>query len=135
MPLLGFKPYLVPLIQSGAKPFTLRLPRLDGRDPKVHQTLYLYTGLRTRECRKIGEVRCFFAAPCWLLYNWIAVGDWPVIVLPGQLETFAQLDGFKDYAEFCRFHGVKDGMKKRLVNLIAWQPEKEISGRIFKVTA
>ena len=37
---------------------TIRARRKDGHDPKPGDTLYLYTGMRTKACRKLGEVRC-----------------------------------------------------------------------------
>ena len=37
---------------------TIRAFRKDGRDPKVGDTLYLYTGMMHKNCIKLGEVKC-----------------------------------------------------------------------------
>jgi len=60
MPALNFQARFAPLVEAGKKRQTIRAPRKDGRDPKAGQTLYLYTGMRTKDCRKLlnGEVKC-----------------------------------------------------------------------------
>lgn len=58
MPLLGFKKQFAPLVESGAKRQTIRAKRRDGRNPHPGDTLYLYTGLRTKQCRKLGAAKC-----------------------------------------------------------------------------
>lgn len=58
MPALNFKKQFAPLVESGGKRQTIRARRKDGRDPRPGQTLYLYTGMRTQVCRKLGEVEC-----------------------------------------------------------------------------
>ena len=58
MPALNFQKWSAPLVESGEKRQTIRAYRKDGRDPKVGDTLYLYTGMRTKACRKLGEVVC-----------------------------------------------------------------------------
>jgi len=55
MPQLGFQNQFAPLVESGEKRQTIRAYRKDGRDPKVGDRLYLYTGMRTKQCRKLGE--------------------------------------------------------------------------------
>ncbi len=51
MPAWNFKTRFADLVVSGAKVHTIRAPRKDGRLPKVGDPAYLYTGMRTRECR------------------------------------------------------------------------------------
>jgi hypothetical protein len=66
MPALNFMPQFVERIEIGlrdpedarAKTHTIRAPRKDGRDPKVGDTLYLYTGLRQKGARRIGVATC-----------------------------------------------------------------------------
>ena len=73
MPLLGFRPHFVRAVENGVaaarrsplphrdvapKRQTIRALRRDGRDPEVGDTLYLYTGLRTKAVRSLGEVKC-----------------------------------------------------------------------------
>lgn len=56
--LLGFKERFVTPITSGRKDQTIRLERADRKRPTVGETLYLYTGLRTKHCRRIGIATC-----------------------------------------------------------------------------
>lgn len=58
MPAINFKKQFAPAVESGEKRQTIRARRQDGRDPVAGQTLYLYTGIRTKGCRKLGEVTC-----------------------------------------------------------------------------
>ena len=56
MPLLGFQKQFAPLVESGEKRQTIRAHR---KRPFVKgDRLYLYTGLRTKQCRKLGEAVC-----------------------------------------------------------------------------
>ena len=57
MPALNFQARFAPLVESGEKTQTIRKHRKDGRDPKVGDRLVLYTGMRTKQCRKLGEGR------------------------------------------------------------------------------
>ena len=58
MPALNFQAQFAGLVERGEKTQTIRAYRKDGRDPKPGQTLYLYTGQRTKQCRKMGEAVC-----------------------------------------------------------------------------
>ncbi len=58
MPAFNFQKQFAGRIRSGLKSQTIRAARKDGRDPKPGDTLYLYTGMRTKECRKIKTVTC-----------------------------------------------------------------------------
>ena len=55
MPALNFQKQFAPKVESGEKRQTIRALRKDGRDPKTGDTLYLYTGMRTKSCRKLRE--------------------------------------------------------------------------------
>lgn len=113
MPLLGFQSQFAAPILAGSKTQTLRQPRKDGRDPKAGDTLYLYTGLRTKTCRKLGEARCTQA-----FYVFLSLASFRVVRGPRgalsagpdalritrcgvglnrrQLLEFARRDGFND---------------------------------------
>lgn len=56
MPTLNYKKQFAPLVVSGEKKQTIRVMR--KRPFKVHDTLYHYTGLRTKQCQKLGESIC-----------------------------------------------------------------------------
>ena len=96
MPLLGFKKQFAPLVEAGLKTQTSRAKRRDGRNPKPGDKLYLYTGLRTKACRKIGECVCKSVQEITL--NWRGVclaGRW---LTAEEQETLAHADGFSCFA-------------------------------------
>jgi hypothetical protein len=49
--------------EAPVKRQTIRKARRDGRDPKAGDTLQLFTGMRTKKCRRLGEVQCREACP------------------------------------------------------------------------
>lgn len=56
MPALNFKKQFAQDVEFGVKRQSVRAPRKDGRPHcKVGDTLKLYTGMRTKECRLLGE--------------------------------------------------------------------------------
>ena len=58
MPALNYKPEIAAAYESGAKLHTIRTRRKDNRNPRPGQTLFQYTGQRTKKCRKLGEDVC-----------------------------------------------------------------------------
>jgi len=126
MPALNFKTKFAPAILAGKKPFTLREPRKDGRDPKLGEPLYLFTAMRTKQCRKFAEKPCRFAVTISLGWREVTIGGLKTLREWKELDTFSQLDGFKNYAEFCLFHQVKFGMTDKPMKLIAWVTKQEL---------
>jgi len=109
MPLLGFKAQFVPAIENGLdeiagrplshegvrpKRQTIRAVRRDGRDPRAGDTLYLYTGLRQKGARKLGEARCTETLVLQIrdrLDSWAINGHY---IGPKDRRELAQRDGF-----------------------------------------
>jgi hypothetical protein len=120
MPQLGFKKQLAPKVLSGEKPFTLRNLRLDRRDPKTGDMLYMFTGLRTKECQKFGEKLCRFAVNIKLSFNLVQIPNLRQINDPAKLELFSRFDGFDNYETFKKFHRIIPGMSPKEMRLIAW---------------
>ena len=56
MPAFSFKERFIPLLKDGSKCQTIRLKRKGQAKPG--DTIYLYYGLRTKSCIKIGEGIC-----------------------------------------------------------------------------
>jgi len=67
--------------------------------------LQIYTGMRTKECRKLGEATCTDVTPITLDGNHIILGpdDDYTILSPPNREEFARADGFEDFAAMRRF--------------------------------
>ncbi len=60
MPALNFHSRFAPLVESGLKRQTIRATR--KRPIRVGDTLFLYTGMRTKHCRRLMVARCSFVA-------------------------------------------------------------------------
>ena len=69
MPALSFKKQFADDVESGKKRQTIRARRKDCRNPQPGQTLYLYTGMRTTSCRKLGEAECLSSEPITIEEN------------------------------------------------------------------
>lgn len=117
MPALNFKKEFAPFVEAGledhthfqAKRQTIRARRKDGRDPKEGQQLFLYTGMRTQVCRKLGEAECKSVQQFTIEENLaIYVGTHCLTV--GEEEEMAKRDGFKNRGEFLDFFRKTHGL-------------------------
>lgn len=52
---LNFEAQFADDVEDGRKRRTIRAPRKDGRNPKAGDKAHLYTGMRQKGCRKLGE--------------------------------------------------------------------------------
>lgn len=100
----SFKKQFAPLILSGNKVTTVRAPRKDGKVPKPQERLHLFTGMRTKQCRKIGDRICRSVSAISIC----DIGEGLVIVNgsglePEEREPLANRDGFKSWAEMLAF--------------------------------
>lgn len=99
MPALNFKKEFVEAIKDGYKAQTIRATR--KKPIEVGDTLYLYTGMRAKECEKIGEVVCGAVRE-------VEITDIGVMLdgrylTPSQVYALAIHDGFKDTESFLKF--------------------------------
>lgn len=58
MPALGFQSQHVSPVLVGAKPFTMRRPRIDHKDPRVGDALHLFKNWRQPDMEKFATARC-----------------------------------------------------------------------------
>lgn len=123
MPALNFQKQFAADVESGKKCQTIRALRKDGRDPKPGERLFLYTGMRTKACRKLGEVEC--RAVDRVVIGPSGIGfEGPSFIEPLArtsvgADIAAKEDGFENFAEmrawFEKVHGLPfDGL------LIRW---------------
>lgn len=123
MPLLNFQSRFAPLVESGEKRQTIRAHRKDGRDPKVGDRLFLYTGARTKECRKLGESGCVRAERIEIGSKGSIVlgfaGRFPVTLNERSRERFARADGFESWTELVGWFEATHGLPFRGL-LIEW---------------
>ena len=108
MPALNFQKRFAHLVESGQKCQTIRAPRIDGKpNACIGDTLYLYTGMRTKGCRKLGKAICAKTSQVVITHDWrILVNG--ILVKDG--DGFARADGFSDMTEmfdwFHKTHGL-----------------------------
>lgn len=117
MPALNFKAQFADDVEFGSKRQTVRAPRKDGRDHcKVGDTIKLYTGMRTKACRLLGEAKVTSIRKIWM--------DGVSMTLDGQHvpsavydrhspmtdNEFAEADGFDSFMDmadwFRNVHGL-----------------------------
>ena len=101
MPALNFQKRFAPDVELGKKRQSIRACRRDGRNPRQGQTLYLYTGQRTRGCRKLREDICKSSEIITIDENYIYVAGH--ILTDKECLQMAIADGFPDVQEFRAF--------------------------------
>ena len=95
---------------------TIRRPR---KIPiNIGDRLYLYTGLRTKQCKKLGEGICIETRPIQLTDIGIIIdGD---LIPRAQADLIAQLDGLDNYIDLKWWFKIKTGEIRDMV-LIRWR--------------
>lgn len=127
MPLLGFQSRFAPLVESGEKRQTIRAYRKDGRDPKPGDRLYLWTGLRTKGARKLGEATAVRVLAVVVHRDgfeareddgWAELSPRPAVRL-GSRTAFARRDGFESWPAMREWFRSTHGLPFRGL-LIEW---------------
>ena len=109
MPALNFKKQFAPLVESGVKRQSIRADRKDGRNPHAGETLYLYTGQRTKYCRKLREETCLSVENIAIEPGYrIAVGVRELSVR--EVNQMTKADGFATFLEFFDFFRAVHGL-------------------------
>ncbi len=118
MPALNFMKQFAEDVEWGIKRQTVRALRKDGRAHcKVGDRLRLYTGMRTKGCRLLGEATVLSVEPVLIEGTCMSVNGTPLFssILsrdqPGQTDNeFAEADGFGGFMEmadwFQQIHGL-----------------------------
>lgn len=99
MPSLNFKQRFVTLIESGQKRQTIR--KIRKRRFRAGDPLYLFTGMRTAKCRRLGTRRCVSALHITITHDRIEVDG--RMLTPAETTELAQADGFASSWEFLDF--------------------------------
>lgn len=98
MPILNFKKQFAPKVKAGEKTQTIRAIR---KEPIfVGDTLFLYTGLRTKYTEKLGEGICIYSEPITITEDSIVIAG---LLQPKDLNDFAIKDGFNSWEDFVSF--------------------------------
>lgn len=99
MPAYNFKKQFEDDVEKGHKRQTIRPKR--KRPTKPGDLLYLYTGMRTKTCRKLRTDFCLSVTPIVIYPHHVKLNE--TFVEMGSVENLAQSDGFETSTEFFRF--------------------------------
>lgn len=128
---LNFKAQFADDVEDGRKRRSIRAPRKDGRDPKAGDKLQLYTGMRQKGCRKLGEAKVVRVRPVEIDGTGITLdgtrlygGYTPAYEGspdPGRYDgDFAMADGFHGFGDLRDFFEEQHGLPFKGL-LIEWQ--------------
>jgi hypothetical protein len=114
VPLVTVAPEFADRVERGEKTQTIRAYRKDGRDPKVGDRLYFWTGLRQRKkkARKLGEGIVESVTPIEIRKRriWVGRGIRKTCLMLHEAWHVALRDGFDSpeamTAWFDRVHGL-----------------------------
>lgn len=123
MPAYSFQKQFVPLVANGSKLHTVRAPRKRQRPPQVGETIYLYYGMRTKQCEKIGE-SCITRVQDFRIDTIGRSGPYFIFVDGEVLTTterdrFAEADGFSNWDWMLKFW---EGRLPFTGYIIYWKP-------------
>lgn len=113
----SFSDRFVSLVESGLKTQTIR----QTRRAKIGDAIQLYTGLRTKACRKLTPVDpiCTYVGYVAIRPDYLTVGD--TSKHPRDRDEFAALDGFKDYADMLAWFQDRYGQPSFIGYLHRWE--------------
>lgn len=108
MPSLNYRPWKARKVESGECRQTIRPQR--KRPFRVGDRLIHYEGMRTKECRKLGESVCTKVVPISINRDFVCMDFFSGRCLKErERDTLARADGFKDYAEMQAWFAAKHG--------------------------
>jgi len=99
----NFSPEFADAVASGAKRQTIRRTKRAKPGDRVQ----LYTGQRTKACRKLGDGICEMVDYVGIRPDGITLGD--VAKHPGNADDFARADGFADFKSMLAWFTKKYG--------------------------
>lgn len=121
MPAYNFKKQFAEKVESGEKHQTFRVDRMDGYVPEIGGTAYLYTGMRTKACRKLGQ------APITHVLRTIVHTGERYISIGGRTLTgsganvYAINDGFENADQMFEFFHEQHGEKPLKGYTVMWE--------------
>lgn len=117
----NFQAQFAPAVAAGEKRRTIRAEG-KRRHAKPGDAVQLYTGMRTRSCRLLGQSVCTASTYCAIREEGVTLGNYP----KGNIDDFAREDGFRDFEEmkawFRDMHGLP--FVGRLIEWSAPQPNR-----------
>ncbi len=120
MPSFNFKPQFVDDVENYIKLQTIRSTKRGN----VGDTAYLYTGMRTKNCRKLGEGILTFVDKFQTDGKRVLIGDSALLLSPDSLDKFARADGFSDFSEMVEWFSKQYGLPY-CGYLHQWKPKEK----------
>jgi hypothetical protein len=120
MPNLNFKSQFAPAVESGEKRQSIQPKRKIPIKPG--DTLHLYTGMRTKQCRKLGRATCTKTRPIHIRTGRVILDGQNLTLF--QIMRLAENDGFEKWKDFFGFFRKQYGLPFE-GDLIQWEPENE----------
>jgi hypothetical protein len=114
---INFSAQFAEPVERGEKCQTIRRGR---RNIYPGFALQLYTGQRTKQCRKLRDAVCKDVTYVGLTEKGITLGD--VRRFPRDIDEFARLDGFKNYAEMWKWFSERYETNSFTGYIIRWEP-------------
>jgi hypothetical protein len=124
MPAYNFQSRFAGAVADGRKTQTIRALRKDGRVPRVGQTAYLYTGMRSSAARKLGDGMIVEVHNIKISHMGIAVEteevQTAILRKVETLDAFAKSDGFSNWQEMRDWFSATHGLPFE-GHLIMWE--------------
>ncbi len=117
MPAYNFQKQFAADVKAGRKRQTIRQKR--KRRTRAGETLYLYTGQRTKRCRLLRAAICRDVRDIEIMIGGIDVGGKAAWAESPNADRFARADGFKNSAEMIEWFNARYGLPFRGV-VIRW---------------
>lgn len=121
MPAYNFKARFAARVESGQKPYTIR-PRRQ-RPTKPGDTLFLYTGQRTSECRLLRTETCVSVTPITIDSHGIECKG--VTLDTVRATNLAIFDGFISWPDMRDWFDHQYGLPTENMEIIRWDPESQ----------
>ncbi len=119
MPAINFTMF-IDKVESGEKTQTIRKHR--KRPIMIGDTLQLFTGMRTKECRRLGTGRCTGVEPIIMHGQGVQYTALNLMISkfqPEALNHFAKRDGFDSWADMAAWFHI--GWNPFKGDLIQWE--------------
>lgn len=120
MPALNYQPEFGALVELGRKPHTIR--PYGKRPYKVGDALHHFTGMRTKQCRRLGFDLCTQVRRIQITWGTVMIDmPAPALFIVPPLDRFARADGFMDWEDMCTWFAARYGLPFE-GQLIQWAP-------------
>lgn len=111
---INFSEQFATRVERGEKRQTIRR----GLRCKAGDALQLYTGQRTKKCRKLLDAVCRDVTYVGLTARGVTLGD--KTRFPSDIDDFARLDGFDDYAAMWKWFSERYETNSFTGHIIRW---------------